>query len=246
MRALLAQARAELAMTLRRGDAVLLAMGIPLVLLVFFSEAPVLSLPGRHRVDFVAPGVLALCVMSTSLVSLGIATGFERSRGILKRLRVTPLGTPRLLGAKVLATLCVEALQVLVVAAVALGIGWRPSVGAAALLGAIGAAVVCSAGLGAIGLASAGRLSAEGNLAALNGAYLVLLLISGIVLPLSRLPGALASVARALPSGALAASLRAALSSGHAPTWSQWLVLAAWALGASALAAACFRYEPNP
>ncbi len=37
-------------------------------------------------VDFLAPGVLALAVMSTAMVSLGIATGFERSYHVLKRL----------------------------------------------------------------------------------------------------------------------------------------------------------------
>ena len=47
------------------------------------------------------PGILALAVMSTSMVSLGIATGFERGYGVLKRLRSTPLGRPRLLSAKI-------------------------------------------------------------------------------------------------------------------------------------------------
>ena len=39
--------------------------------------------------------------MSTAMVSLGIATGFERGYGVLKRLGSTPLGRPRLLGAKI-------------------------------------------------------------------------------------------------------------------------------------------------
>ena len=42
-------------------------------------------------VDFLVPGVLALAVMSTAMVSLGIATGFERRYGVLKRLGSTPL-----------------------------------------------------------------------------------------------------------------------------------------------------------
>lgn len=244
MRALLAQARAELEMTLRRADALLLTIGIPIVLLVFFSYAPVLSLPGRHRVDFVAPGVLALCVVSTSLVSLGIATGFERARGVLKRLRVTPLGTPRLLMAKVLAVICVEVLQVACVTGCALAIGWRPHATMATVAEAVAAVVLASAALGAIGLACAGRLTAEANLAALNGGYLVLLLVSGIVLPLSRLPSAVADVARALPSGALAHGVRSALSQRVGPTAEDWLVLGAWAAAATVVAAVTFRYEP--
>jgi ABC-2 type transport system permease protein len=51
---------------------------------------------------------LALCVLSTSLVALSIATGFERSSGVLRRLHVTPLGTGRLIGAKIAGVLVTE------------------------------------------------------------------------------------------------------------------------------------------
>jgi ABC-2 type transport system permease protein len=86
-RPLRAQARAEVLMTLRRGESVLLALGIPVMLLVFFSLVDVLPKPEgvRHAVDFLAPGILALAVMSTAMVSLGIATAFERQYGVLKR-----------------------------------------------------------------------------------------------------------------------------------------------------------------
>ena len=46
--------------------------------------------------------MLALAVMSTAMVSLGIATGFERRYGVLKRLGSTPLGRSGLLSAKTL------------------------------------------------------------------------------------------------------------------------------------------------
>ena len=79
MRAWWAQSRAEVRMTLRRGETLLLTVGIPVVLLVFFSLTKVTSTPTTSRVDFIAPGILALCVLSTSLVALSIATGFERA-----------------------------------------------------------------------------------------------------------------------------------------------------------------------
>ena len=41
MRAVLAQTRVELTLTLRRGESVLLALGIPVLLLVFFSTVDV-------------------------------------------------------------------------------------------------------------------------------------------------------------------------------------------------------------
>src|SRR5207248_5060909 len=108
VKALVAQSRAEIVLTLRRGESVLLAIGIPVGLLVFFSVVDLGFTTTKHPVDFLAPGILALAVMSTAMVSLGIATGFERQYGVLKRLGSTPLGRPRLLAAKTTAILGVE------------------------------------------------------------------------------------------------------------------------------------------
>ena len=81
------------------------------------------------------------------------------------------------------------------------------------------------------------------NLAAANGLWLLLLLTSGMLAPLSKLPGALQGIAKALPAAALASALHDALGAGTAvPGWA-WLVLAAWAVGAPLVAAAAFRWE---
>src|SRR3989442_12555781 len=108
MRPLLAQARVELTLTLRRGESVLLALGIPFLLLVFFSVVDVLPTNTEDPVTFLAPGIIALAVMSTAMVGLGIATGFERQYGVLKRLGATPLGRPALLGAKAIPILALR------------------------------------------------------------------------------------------------------------------------------------------
>ena len=230
-------------MTVRRGETLLLTIAIPVGLLVFFALVRVTATPTAHRVDFIAPGILALCVLSTSMVALSIATGFERSFGVLRRLYVTPLGQRRLVGAKVAAVLVTEFLQVVILSAVALLLGWRPHGGAAGVAGVIVVMILGSAGLAGIGLALAGRLRAEVNLAATNGLYLVLLLLSGIVLPTSSLPTDLARLMVALPSGALAESLHRILGSGIGPSGSDWLSLSAWAVVAPLLAARSFRYD---
>src|ERR1700732_2708388 len=93
-RAVLAQAQAEIRMTLRRGESLLLTLGIPVVLLGFFSLIgyPDKTLTGGVKtVDFLVPGIVALAIMSTAMVSLAIATGFERQYGAPKRLATTPL-----------------------------------------------------------------------------------------------------------------------------------------------------------
>jgi ABC-2 type transport system permease protein len=239
MKKLLAQTKVELALTLRRGESVLLSLGIPVMLLVFFSFVDVLPTGTDDPVDFLAPGVLALAVMSTAMVGLGIATGFERQYGVLKRLGSTPLGRPALLAAKTLAILAVEVLQVVVLAGVALALGWRPSGSVVAFVPAMLLATVGFAGLGML---MAGRLRGEAVLAAANGLYLVLLLLGGMVIPLAELPGPLRAVSRALPAAALSDVLHAASNAGAVPGRA-WVVLAAWAVAAPVAAAATFRWE---
>ena len=101
MKQFVTQFRTELGLTLRNGEQLLLTLGIPVLLLVFFSLVDVLPTGTDEPIDFLAPGVLALAVMSTAMVSLGIGTGFERSYHVLKRLATTPLGRPRLIAAKI-------------------------------------------------------------------------------------------------------------------------------------------------
>jgi ABC-2 type transport system permease protein len=239
MQALRAQVAAEITMTLQRGETLLVTLGIPAFLLVFFSEVHVLSTGDRRPIDFVAPGVLALAVMSTAMVSLGIATGFERGYGVLKRLGSTPLGRPRLLAAKIISVVAVEVVQVILLVAIALALGWRPHAVAGL---AVAAEVLATVAFAGIGLAMAGALRAELNLALSNAVYIVLLLTGGIVFPVSKL-GAVAGAARVLPAAALSRALQVTLGHGGTVPAESWIVLVVWAVMAPAIAVATFRWD---
>jgi ABC-2 type transport system permease protein len=243
MKALAAQSKAELVLTLRRGESVLLTLIIPILLLVFFSTVDILPKPigVQDSIDFLAPGILALAVMSTAMVGLGIATGFERQYGVLKRLGSTPLGRPRLLGAKTNSIIAVEVLQVVILVGVAAALGWDPldtSVGAAVVAMILG--TIAFAGLG---LLMAGTLRGEVVLAAANGLYILLLLLGGMIVPLSKLPDVVRPIARALPAGALSDALHHSLGGGHVAGSAYWFVLVAWAVAAPVAAALTFRWE---
>jgi ABC-2 type transport system permease protein len=243
MRAWWAQTRAEVRMNVRRGETLLLTIGIPVLLLVFFSLTHVTTSPTPHRINFIAPGILALCVLSTSLVALSISTGFERSFGVLRRLYVTPLGQRRLIGAKIAGVLVTEALQVAVLSLVALALKWHPRGGPTGALAVVGLLVLGSAGCAGIGLLLAGRLRAEVNLAASNGLYLILLLLSGIVVPVTSLPSFVQKIVVGLPSGALADGLHRVLGQGVGPSKADWLSLGVWAVLAPLFAARTFRFD---
>ncbi len=241
MKPLLAQVRAELSMTLRRGESVLLTLGIPVMLLVFFSLVDVLPHGSGKSVNSLAPGILALAVMSAAFVGVAIATAFERQYGVLKRIGTTPLGRSRLLVAKIAAVVAVEIIQAVVIAVVAVALGWRPW--ASGLVGALAAILLGTAAFAGLGLWMAGTQRAEMVLASANGLYLLLLLVSGIMIPLTKLPGALRDVAQVLPSTALSEILHGLLTHGaHVGGWA-WPVLLVWAVGAPILAARTFRWE---
>jgi ABC-2 type transport system permease protein len=176
--------------------------------------------------------------MSTAMVSLGIATAFERSYGVLKRLGATPLGRPVLLTAKIVSVVVVEIIQVVLLVGVALMLGWRPHPSAGLAVIAVLMATIAFAG---IGLAMAGALRAEVTLAVANGVYVILLLIGGVIFPLHEL-GGLASFARLLPTAALSDALHTTLGSGPSAT-EAWVVLALWAVAAPVVAALTFKWE---
>ncbi|MEZ5259700.1 MAG: ABC transporter permease [Ilumatobacteraceae bacterium] len=207
---------------------------------MFFSTVDVLPTGPGRSIDFLAPGILALAVMSASMVSLAISTGFERSYGVLKRLGVTPLGRPKLVVAKIGAVVAVELVQFAVLVPLAFLLGWDPQ--DPSWLGAVAGVVLGTTAFAGLGLILAGRLRAEVNLAAANGLYLVLLLISGMMFSLDELPGPARAVARLLPSSALADVLRGVLSTDATPARA-WIVLAVWAVATPVVAARVFRWE---
>lgn len=211
-----AQALMESRLILRNGEQLLLAVVIPVIVLIG-------GVVGAHHVgihfadravDVLAPGVLALAVMSTAFTSLAIATGFERRYGVIKRLGASPLPRVGLLLGKAGALILVELLQLVVIGIVALILGWQPVVSVGSVLSTLvflGLGTFCFA---ALGLLVAGVLRAEATLAAANLIYLLLMAAGAVVLPPTSY-GGFGAIARWLPSGALGDGFRAALQHGQ-------------------------------
>lgn len=227
------QAATEFRLALRNGEQVLLTLLIPALLLIGLTLLPVVPLPAP-RVDAVAPGVLALAVMSTAFTGQAIALGFDRRYGVITRLAATALPRWLLVAGRLAAVAGVVVVQIVLLGALALALGWAPAasgIGWAVLLVVLG----CAA-FGALGILLGGTVRAEITLALANVVWFVLLLAGGIVLPLAQLPGPLAAVAAVLPSGALAEGLRTTLTTGAPPGWWPVLVLLGWTVAATAAA----------
>jgi ABC-2 type transport system permease protein len=239
-RAVTAQARIEALLTVRRGESLLVTMVIPLGILVFFSSVDAVTTTYKHPVDFLVPGVLALAVMSSAMVSLGIATGYERRYGVLKRLGSTPLSRAGLLSAKTLNVLALELVQAVLIVLTGIALGWNATGG---LVAAVALLLIGTIAFAGIGLLLAGTLRAEANLAVANGLFLVLLFLGGMAYPLAKLPAALETFAKALPAAALSETVRAVLTPGAGFPSGELVVLLVWAVAAPLAAARWFRWE---
>ncbi len=246
IRAIVALTALELRLMARRGENVLVTLVIPVAVLLFFASTALVPGTRSQRVDFLLPGAIALAIIANGFVSLGIATGYERSYGVLKRLGGSPLPRWGLLAAKLTSVLVLVAVQVgILVAAAWFALEWRPEPGWSPLL--LGGAVILgTATFVALGLLLAGTLRAELTLALANLLFLAFLMLGGIVLPLDQLPPFLKPIAAALPATALSDLLRAALdpgSLGAATAAAPAVILIGWAVGASLLAARWFRWD---
>jgi len=242
-RQVFAQAKMEARLMVRNGEQLLLAVVIPVLVLVG-------GVVGAHRVgihfderavDALTPGVLALAVMSTAFTSLAIATGFERRYGVIKRLGASPLPRSGLLMGKIGGLLVVELMQVVVIGAVGLALGWEPEWSPVALVGALLALLLGTFAFAALGLFLAGVLRAEATLAAANLVYLLLLAGGAVVLPADAYGGA-GHALTWLPSGALGEAMRAALTNGDI-AGGRLLLLAAWGALGTVLTARTFTWE---
>jgi ABC-2 type transport system permease protein len=237
-RMLATQAGVEVRLAFRNGEQVMLTLLIPLALLVGLTLLNVVPLPAP-RVAMVAPGVLALAVLSTAFTGQAISLGFDRRYGVIRRLAATALPRWLLVAGRLVAVLGVVAIQLVVLGAVAVALGWRPAaagVGWGLLLVLLG----CAA-FGGLGILLGGTLRAEIVLAVANLLWFVFAGFGALTIEGDMVSRTVRSVARLTPSGALTSALSQAMN--PSVDWFGIAVLAAWGLVASLCALRWFRFS---
>jgi len=230
----------ELRLAMRRGESLLVTFVIPVGVLLVFST---LNLGGTGKgVDQMLPGSMSLAIIAAAMVSLSIATAFERSYGVLKRLGGSPAGTSALVASKTAAVIVVEAVQVVLLVAIAVGIGWSAGATASLTLTVLGL-VLGTVAFAGLGLLMAGTLRAEATLALANLLFLLSLVVGGVVMPLDKLPSTVAAASALLPPAALTKVLAIGLGGTTGDATEPLIVLAIWAVLLAGLAARKFRWD---
>ena len=230
-----AQGRIEAKLMLRHGEQLLVNVLIPAAILLAAHFAPILG--ENTESDVLVPMVFAVAATGAGFTGQAIAVAFDRRYGALKRTGASGVPPWTIIVGKILGVLATVVVQLVVLGAIALALGWRVTpAGAAFGL----ATLLCGvAAFTALGLLMGGTLRAELVLALANLIWLVLMGILGWV-------GYSRDIAdagwwNAVPTVALAGALVQALS--LQVNWAAWASLAAWGVAAITAAVRLFRFD---
>lgn len=236
----------------RDPQAVFFTVAVPVVFLVIFA-----AVFGNETLDerqglkvstYYVPGIIALGVMSAGFVGLSIGIVEQRERGILKRLRSTPMPT----AVFILSRAGVAALLILLITVILVAIGRvlygvripTTSLPGVVLTLAVGTFCFCCLGFALSGVVR----SANAAPAVANGIALPLQMISGIFFPVDQIPEGVLTVAKIFPVYHLAQALLDGFDpngpvSGLDPT--ALAVMAAWGVAGLLVAVQAFHWEPQ-
>lgn len=195
-------------------------------------------------VDFVVPGILAMTLMTSGILGLSLSFVQYREKGILRRVKVSPLPLSRFLGSEITAALIMSLAQ----AAVLLGVGW--AVFRIHISGnwfyIIFIVVLGAASFLALGffIASVTKTLKTAEMAA-NAVTFPMMFLSGVFFPLAILPDFLAVIAKCLPLYYLGDALRKVMIQGKGlgDVWLDILVIAGTGLVFFAASIKLFRWE---
>src|SRR5580692_4704871 len=181
--------------------------------LLFLAAGGVILSGNQHDLDKLVPSIAGMSVMSTTFTALAYNIVFLRERGVLKRIRGTPLPSISYFGGVAANAVTNTTLQIAIVVLagrVFFGIGWPQDWGELVVFVLVG--VVCFA---ALGVAFAHAIpNFEATAAYVNAVFLPVVFVSFYVFDSKSAPGFLRSIAEALPLKPLIDGLSGALVTG--------------------------------
>jgi ABC-2 type transport system permease protein len=185
------------------------------------------SPPGVNVLDLFLPGILSLLAFATGMSS-GYKTIFELKGGVIERLRVTPASRFSILTGPILATMVMmfvfDAVFDAVVVAVGAGFGFSVHwLGLAVLAVLLGLLMIITAAFSVATALATKEIS--GFAATVNGINLPVLLLAGILLPISLGPTWMRVLAHFNPLYYLVQAARV-LASGTLAGTAVWQALA--------------------
>ena len=219
----------------RRIDALLTSLLLPVMLMVVFVYlfGGAIRTGDRHYITYVVPGVLLLCAAVGS-AGTAVSVSQDMTGGIIDRFRSLDVPGVVVLAGHVTASLARNLVSTVLVAAVAVGIGFRPHSDPARLAAAVGVLLLFVAAVS--WLAAAYGLAVSSPEAA-NGAMFYLMFLSyasSAFVPVRTMPWWLRGFARHQPATPVTETLRGLLlgpAAGSQAAGGQLAAALAWSAG---------------
>jgi ABC-2 type transport system permease protein len=240
MTALWRMSRMEAKFFVRERQAVFWTFFLPAFMLIFFGK--VFGGPGYS--DFLVAGLVGMNLMSVSLFAIGTVLVGYRERGILRRLRVTPLSPAAFIAAHVLNRYVISLIQACFLLALGYWLfGVKPRGSLAAVFVVVTLGLFSFMALG-FTIASTVRHQATANGIA-NLILLPALFLGGAYFPTDTFPPLLRAFGTALPLAPFLAAFRDVYGVGLslADVAAPLLTISAWGVAGIALSVRFFRWE---
>jgi ABC-2 type transport system permease protein len=204
------QYRLERRMFWRNPSAAFFNFALPLL---FLAAGGAIMHGKQHDLNLLVPAIAGMSVMSTTFTALAYNIVFLRERGVLKRIRGTPLPTISYFGGVASSAVTNTALQISIVVVTGklfFGIGWPLDWGELIVFVVVG--VVCFA---ALGVAFAHTIpNFESTAAYVNAVFLPVVFVSFYAFDSASAPAFVRNIADALPLKPLIDGLSGAMVTG--------------------------------
>jgi len=224
-------------------------VALPLIFLLLIGLATGnATIDGIPFAQFSTPGLLAFAVAMATFTTPAITIALARDRGVLKRLRGTPLPAWAYLAgrmASAIVTAMLSAAVMLLVAVVAFDVQVFARTAPAALLTLLVGVVA----FGALAFALVALIDSTTVMETVaNGAVILLAFVSDVFVMSDAMPAWLRTVGDIFPLKHFAAGLGEAFdpfATGAALSWRHLAVMGLWAVGASVVAVLRFSWAPR-
>ncbi|MDY6793880.1 MAG: ABC transporter permease [Actinomycetota bacterium] len=212
--------------------------------LITINEKEEEDVEGFEYVDFMVPGVLAVVIMFGGLMGYSEEVAIRREKGILRRVKVSPISLPSFLGAGILMVVIMALMQavvLLVVGASVFNVKINGNIFYMAMAVIVGALSFVSLGFMISSLAG----TSKSAMLAANAVAMPMMFLSGVFFSIEWVPTALKVIARMLPLYYFGDALREVMigAASLADIWLDMVVLLAFGLVCFALAVRFFRWE---
>ncbi len=223
---------------------------LPLIFLVIFTSIfgnETMS-NGAKVATLYVPGILALAIISATAVNVAISMTTRRERGVLKRVRGTPIPPWIFVAAQAIAGFAISALMTVIIVVVG-RILFGVSLNASGIPSLVITLLIGASSFAMIGLAMTVIIPSEDAAPAVTNAIMLpLYFISDVFISGDQVPSWVQTVGNLFPVRHLAHSLQESFdpfAEGTPMPWNHWLVIAAWGAFAAAVTLSKFRWTPN-